>query len=64
MLILISVYICSSDLFTEYANWWAPIIEEIVVDKAKGKKQGTSQKTKQNEAQVNIFCYRFFFVLI
>ena len=35
--------------FSEYAKWWAPVVEDIVVDKNKGKKQTGSQKPKESQ---------------
>ena len=37
---------------SEYARWWAPMVEDIVIDKNKGKKVASSQKPKQSDLQV------------
>ena len=44
--------IYNNGCFTEYTNWWAPMTEDIVIDKNKGKKQATIEKSTQNNNQV------------
>lgn len=38
--------------FQEYAHWWAPLTEDIVIDKHRNKKQAAPQKSVQKDSQV------------
>ena len=38
-------------VFTEYAKWWAPIAEDIVIDKSKGKKPTMTQNANGKEVR-------------
>ena len=43
---------CSIKLFfTEYAKWWAPIAEDIIIDKSKGKKPTMTQNANGKEVR-------------
>ena len=42
-----------STLFSEYKNWWIPIVEDIEIDKNK-KKQASSKPQQQSKPQVSL----------
>ena len=46
-----------SPLIAEYARWWAPIVEEIVIDKNRAKKKETTSSTKKSEVIQFLFSF-------
>ena len=44
------------NLIAEYARWWAPMVEDIVIDKNKGKNKQSTDKSNQNSEVKVISC--------